>query len=110
MVTSLCAGDFQSDPQLPRRLGLLNDIDKPTYRRQLMALTGWSSLWWLRTLQHETLILHGSDDPIVPVVNARLVARLMPRASLQIVPGGGHLFLHTRPEESARRITEFLHG
>ena len=107
-VTTLCAGDFLKDVELPKRLGLLDNIDKPTYRRQLMALTGWSSLWWLRSVQHETLILHGSDDPIVPVVNARLVAKLMPRASLQIVQGGGHLFLHTRPEESGRRITEFL--
>jgi pimeloyl-ACP methyl ester carboxylesterase len=34
--------------------------------------------------------------------------RLIPRSSLTKVAGGGHLFVLTRPEESARLINDFL--
>ena len=104
----LCGGDFLRDAELPEKLGLLRLVDGPTYRRQLLALTGWSSLPWLSKLRHETLILHGSDDPLVPVVNARIVTLLMPNSSLHIVRDGGHLFLYTRPEELGSRIADFL--
>ena len=49
----------------------------------------------------------GKDDPIVPLVNARLICRLIPNAALEIFDCG-HLFLLTRAEESARAIEEFL--
>jgi pimeloyl-ACP methyl ester carboxylesterase len=49
----------------------------------------------------------GSDDPIVPPANARLMARLMPNARLEILDDG-HLFFVTRPIESAAIIEKFL--
>jgi len=108
LVTKLYAGDFLTETDLVARLGLVRPIDESTYRRQMVALFGWSSVPWLRKLCQETLILHGDDDPVVPVSNARLVSWLMPNASLEIIPNGGHLFLYTRPEVIGRQITEFL--
>jgi pimeloyl-ACP methyl ester carboxylesterase len=70
-------------------------------------MAGWTSLPWLWTLKQPTLILAGRDDPIVPAVNARIMARLMPNARLEIVDDG-HLFLVTRPVESATIIEKFL--
>ena len=78
------------------------------YLAQLYAIAGWSSLPWLRRLAAPTLVLHGDDDPIVPLPNGRLLARLIPAATLHVVPGGGHLFLLERPAEMAAVITEFL--
>jgi pimeloyl-ACP methyl ester carboxylesterase len=52
-----------------------------------------TSLPWLRTLRQPTLVLAGDDDPIVPLVNARILAVCIPNARLRIVRGGGHLFL-----------------
>jgi poly(3-hydroxyalkanoate) depolymerase len=77
------------------------------YLYQLLATVGWTSLPWLWTLKQPTLILAGSDDPIIPVINARIMARLMPNARLEIVDDG-HLFLVTRPVESAAIIEKFL--
>jgi len=49
----------------------------------------------------------GTDDPIVPVVNGRVLAKLIPNAQLVTVDDG-HLFLVTSPRESARIVAEFL--
>jgi poly(3-hydroxyalkanoate) depolymerase len=77
------------------------------YYLQLFAGFGWSSLPWLRTLSQPTLILAGTDDPIVPVVNARILATLIPKARLVTIDDG-HLFLVTSAHESAEIISEFL--
>jgi len=59
---------------------------------QLLASLGWSSLPRLPRLRPPALILAGDDDPIVPLVNARIMHRLIPGSKLHIYPGG-HLEL-----------------
>ena len=49
-------------------------------------------------------------QPIVPLVNGRILARRIPDARLHVVRGGGHLFLLERPAETADLVTQFLHG
>ena len=44
----------------------------------------------LRGLSVPTLILHGADDPLVPVEAGRHTAALIPGASLSVIPGMGH--------------------
>jgi pimeloyl-ACP methyl ester carboxylesterase len=78
------------------------------YLAQLYAVPGWSSLPWLRRLPQPTLVLGGDDDPIVPLVNARILARLIPNARLHVVAGGGHLFIVERADEIAGIVAEFL--
>ncbi|GAA0925518.1 hypothetical protein GCM10009558_037910 [Virgisporangium aurantiacum] len=50
----------------------------------------------------------GDDDPIVPLVNARVLARLIPNARLHVVDRGGHLFLLEHPTPMAGLVTSFL--
>jgi pimeloyl-ACP methyl ester carboxylesterase len=49
----------------------------------------------------------GTDDPIVPVVNGRILARLIPDARL-VTLDDGHLFLVTSAGASADIIADFL--
>ncbi len=63
------------------------------YVYQLLAGMGWTSIHWLHRIRQPTLVLAGSEDPLVPPVNARIIARLIPNNRLFIVPGGGHLFM-----------------
>ena len=77
------------------------------YFYQLLAMSGWTSLPWLSTLPQPTLVLMGRDDPLVPAVNGRILARLIPNARLQMIDDG-HLFMVTRPSETAMMIEEFL--
>jgi len=78
------------------------------YAYQLLALAGWSSLPWLHRLPQPTLILTGTDDPLVPLPNARILAGRIPGARMHVVEGGGHLFLLNHAAESAAAIRAFL--
>jgi poly(3-hydroxyoctanoate) depolymerase len=49
----------------------------------------------------------GTDDPIVPVVNGRILAKLIPDSRLVTIEDG-HLFLLTSAKTSADVISEFL--
>jgi poly(3-hydroxyalkanoate) depolymerase len=80
---------------------------KRGYYYQLLAATGWTSLPLLPLLRQPTLLLAGDDDPIIPVVNARIMRQLIARSQLHIYPGG-HLELIDRPQLLAPVIEEFL--
>jgi poly(3-hydroxyalkanoate) depolymerase len=77
------------------------------YASQLYALAGWSSLLWLHRLRQPTLVMAGKDDPLVPILNARILARRIPDARLEIFDCG-HLFLLTRIEGVIRSLARFL--
>ena len=77
------------------------------YYLQLFAGFGWTSLPWLRFLSQPTLVMAGTDDPIVPLINGRVLAGLIPGARLVTIEDG-HLFLVTSARESAEIIGEFL--
>jgi pimeloyl-ACP methyl ester carboxylesterase len=68
---------------------------------------GWTSLPLLPRLRPPTLIMTGDDDPIIPVLNARIMHRLIPRSELHIY-NGGHLELAAHPERLAPAVTAFL--
>ncbi|GAA0498967.1 alpha/beta fold hydrolase [Pigmentiphaga sp. GD03639] len=44
----------------------------------------------LRTLQHETLVVHGREDQVIPLQNSIKLASLLPRAQLHVFPHCGH--------------------
>src|SRR5215469_12942179 len=77
------------------------------YYLQLIAIVGWSSLPWLRFLPQSTLVMVGTDDPLVPVANGRILTRLIPNARLVTIDDG-HLFLVTSATECAEIIADFL--
>ena len=107
----LYGGAFRDDPSLLDEHG--RHMHPPRgrgYLYQLMAAWGWSSLPWLGALKQRALVLHGSDDPIVPLVNARILARCIPNATLHVFDDDGHLFLLTAAGETARVVAEFLYG
>jgi poly(3-hydroxyoctanoate) depolymerase len=78
------------------------------YLAQVYAISGWTSIPWLHKLPQPTLVVNGDDDPIVPLVNGRILAKLIPTARLHVVPGGGHLFLLEAPDEIATLVADFL--
>ena len=78
------------------------------YSMQLLGTIGWSSLPFLSRIPHDTLVIVGDDDPLIPLVNAELLARRIPRARLEIAPRSGHLFLWDEAKRMAARIARFL--
>ena len=87
------------------------DEFRPTSRRgyllQQLAIAGWSSLPWLTLLRQPTLIVAGDDDPVIPLPNALLMARLIPDATLHVIDDG-HLFIISSNVRTAEVVSEFL--
>ena len=108
LARELYGGAFRTDPTLALTHARgLKVGSRRGYLYQLAAMAGWTSLPWLHRLGQPTLVLAGTDDPLVPMVNARMLARLIPNARLVTVDDG-HLFMLTRPEEAAALIEGFL--
>jgi poly(3-hydroxyalkanoate) depolymerase len=101
-------GAFRSDPDLLRRHAqALWAPSNRGYLYQLIAAAGWTSLPWLRLLTQPTLVMHGSDDPIVPLINARILSALIRRAELHVVDDG-HMFLVSKAQDVAPVVHRFL--
>jgi poly(3-hydroxyalkanoate) depolymerase len=104
-------GLARRDPDLVLGGSVARFVEPPTlrgYLGQLYAIAGWTSLPWLHGIRRPTLVLAGDDDPIVPSINARILAGCIPGARLHVVRGGGHLFLLERPLEMAALVADFV--
>jgi proline iminopeptidase len=59
--------------------------------RQLLAIgASGDRVALLRRIQAPTLVIHGSQDPLVPIECGRDVARLVPHAIMEEIDGMGH--------------------
>jgi poly(3-hydroxyalkanoate) depolymerase len=104
----LYGGAYRRDPALLKEHS--RHIQAPAgrgYLYQLLAAWGWTSLPWLGTLRQPTLVIHGSDDPIVPLANAKILAARIRHASLYVVDDG-HLFIVSSAKEVAAVVRRFL--
>jgi poly(3-hydroxyalkanoate) depolymerase len=105
---SLYGGAFRRRPDL---LGMHAQHMKPPkgpgYFYQMAAGIGWTSAGWAHTLKCPTLVMMGTDDPIMPVANGKILASLIPGARLFTIDDG-HLFLITRVKDVAPLLAGFL--
>jgi poly(3-hydroxyalkanoate) depolymerase len=108
VAPQIYGGDFRRDPILiNNHAAAMRASTDAGYRLQLKAIMGWTSIHWLRRLRQPTLVISGTDDPLIPTPNALLLAKLIPNASLKLVDNG-HLFIVTRAEDTAQTIETFL--
>jgi pimeloyl-ACP methyl ester carboxylesterase len=80
---------------------------KMGYLHQLLAGAVWTSVFALPALRQETLIVAGTDDPIIPVANAHIMNCLLPHSRLHL-HSGGHIDLMHNAAELAPVIETFL--
>jgi poly(3-hydroxyalkanoate) depolymerase len=77
------------------------------YLYQLLASAGWTSLAMLPRIRQRTLVLAGTDDPIIPLLNARIMTWLLPNATLHVYDEG-HLGILIKADEFAEVVSGFL--
>jgi poly(3-hydroxyalkanoate) depolymerase len=96
------------DPTLVQEFAdKMRAVDPRGYLYQMLGGAGWTSVAWLPFLRQRTLIVSGDDDPLIPLVNAKLMRRLIPRSQLYVFHGG-HLGLVVQASELAPVIGSFL--
>lgn len=89
-----------------RAIGEQRAVAVAVMMEQLSAITRHDTSTRLGQLAMPTLVVHGTEDRIIPVENGRTVAGLIPDARLEILPDIGHLFFWELPERSAELVRE----
>jgi poly(3-hydroxyalkanoate) depolymerase len=108
IAAEIYGGDFRTDDTLiDSHASGMKPSSNAGYMLQLLAMTGWSSVPFLWRLRQPTLIMTGTDDPLIPVANAKLLHRLIPNSRLELFDNG-HLFVVTQPQETAEMVEMFL--
>jgi poly(3-hydroxyoctanoate) depolymerase len=103
-------GRLRTEPELVRSMHIRRPTNTLAVMYRLAPLFGWTSLPWLWTIRHPTLVVAGDDDPITPLFNHRVIASMVPGARLHIVRGGGHLALLDSAPEVGPVVASFLRG
>jgi pimeloyl-ACP methyl ester carboxylesterase len=62
----------------------------------------------VREIRHPALLCSGEQDQVIPMEHSRLLQQTLPNATLEIIPGCGHMSTLERPEQTSRMILDFL--
>ncbi|HTE80270.1 MAG TPA: alpha/beta hydrolase, partial [Reyranella sp.] len=79
-------------------------------RQYLSVIASGDRVELLKTIKVPTLVLHGEDDPLLPVEGGRDVARLVPGAEIETWPGWGHDFPKALIPKLIVRVAAFCEG
>jgi len=79
---------------------------KATIELQVQAIFGHDTSDRLGEISTPTLIVHGTDDGVLPFPNGELIASLMPQARFEVLENVGHMFWWEQPQRSAELIRE----
>lgn len=80
------------------------------YTRQLQAGWGRDATGRLSQLHIPVLVVHGEDDPLIPVPNGHYLATHIPGARLIEYPNTGHIPIIERADDFNRDVLAFLQG
>ncbi len=95
LLQALKAEPLPDTESLVQGLGWLRDID---LRQPLAALT------------LPTLLIHGEQDPLMPLAAAQWLHAALKNSQLEIVPGAAHAPFINTPERIAKLIGDYCHA
>jgi pimeloyl-ACP methyl ester carboxylesterase len=78
------------------------------FARQLAAILASDRTARLADITRPTLVVHGTEDPLVPLANGAALARTVPDARLVELEECGHLPMWECPDRLAAIVREFL--
>lgn len=101
---------YRDEPAALRAL-VERNVDRRYYppgaaRQYLAIMASGPRVDLLKTVRAPTLVLHGEDDPLLPVECGRDVAALVPGAKIETIPGWGH----DLPEPMVPRLVDSISG
>jgi pimeloyl-ACP methyl ester carboxylesterase len=93
------------DEDIAQRLA--NPFSVQAYQAQMWAASLHNCYGRLQRIAAPTLVVHGTEDRVIPVENGRMLAARIPGAQLLELEGTGHLYPTEAPEVD-EQIAEFL--
>ena len=100
---------FRADPanyDAFRDMALAAPAKIATIMLQMQAIAGHDTQSRLGQIELPTLVIHGTEDRMIPSANGELIASLIPGARLELLDGVGHVFWWEQPERSAELVRE----
>jgi len=73
-------------------------------QQQALAIAAHDASDRIGELRMPTLVIHGSEDQLLPAANGRMIAERIPGARLELFDGVGHLFFLERLQRSAELL------
>jgi pimeloyl-ACP methyl ester carboxylesterase len=80
----------------------------PLIMRQLVASGGHDAFDRLGRIAVPTLLVHGTEDAMLPAANSRVMVSQIPDARLVELEGVGHLFWWEQPQRSAELVRDHV--
>ncbi len=103
------SAEFAADPahfDAFRKMALGAPSRFPTIMLQAQAVAAHDTQARLAQIAAPTLVVHGTEDRMLPFANGELLAARIPGARLVAMEGVGHMFWWERPQESAALLRE----
>jgi pimeloyl-ACP methyl ester carboxylesterase len=92
------------------RLREASEVAEAVYMAQLEAAFSFNSEERVGAVAHETLVITGDRDLVVPAENSFNLAARLPRATLKIIDGGSHMCFVENADRFNRAVKEFIKG
>lgn len=103
---------FDDQTQVDAALFYLQSYPWPqlpaAFRAQVEAIAGCDLTNLLHNVRHQTLVLAGSDDIMLPLSCSRYLAARIPSASLTVIEEAAHSVQVDQPERFVQEILAFL--
>ncbi len=102
-------------PEPVMRAFVEKNVDRRYYpegvgRQYVSVIASGDRVELLKTIKVPTLVMHGEDDPLLPVDGGRDVAKLVPGAEIETIAGWGHDFPPQLVPRIVDRIATFCKG
>lgn len=83
-------------------------ITPEAYQRQINAILQFNTGRRLKEITHPTLVLHGTEDILLPPENGEIIAEEIPNAELKIFENIGHALFSHKNEKVPQAVLKFL--
>jgi pimeloyl-ACP methyl ester carboxylesterase len=75
---------------------------------QVQAILGSDRSELIKAIAKPTLVVHGTEDKLIPSANGEMIATRIPGAKLVLFEKCGHMLMWEKPQELARLVSDFL--
>jgi 3-oxoadipate enol-lactonase len=111
MAPATSDGFLEANPELAEDIidwRLESDAPEPAREAQMAAVGAFDASDDLPEVSLPALVIHGTGDRVLPVENGRLLARLLPEATLELYEDAPHWVFIESAEEVTSDIREFI--
>ena len=107
--TEKFSAEYAGEVEKVCRLREENEVAEATYLAQLQTAFTFDSENKIGAIKHETLVITGDRDNLVPMQNSINLAGKLPNSTLKIIENGSHMIFVENADEFNKIVSQFIH-